>query len=46
MKRFGYLCVLVWIMGGQGVIPSLAKEPEVPEVVPQSGDWAGYRVSK
>lgn len=25
---------------------SLAKEPEVPEVVPQSGGWAGYRVSK
>ena len=36
MKRFGYICVLVWILGCQGVTPSFAKEQEVPDAVPQS----------
>jgi len=35
MKRFRYICVLVGIMGCQGVTPGLAKELEVTDAVPQ-----------
>ena len=35
MRRFSFVCVLVWIMGCQGATPSLATEQDVPDAVPQ-----------
>ncbi len=36
MKRFSYMCVLVGIMGFQGVTPGFSMEKEVADAVPQS----------